>query len=132
MQQHVLPHPPPPHLCTTVVSRSFFFKNLFAKSNDFQRGRKQCGGRKRKVYFSHHSSVHSFRQMGRQFDQGSEHPKDQASGCSKKKALSIMNPRKKDEDAEGRERERERHKMLKDKNQSILFIILAHILSVCS
>jgi hypothetical protein len=76
--------------------------------------------------------THSFRQMGRQFDQGSEHPKDQASGCSKKKALSIMNPRKKDEDAEGRERERERDKMLKDKNQSILFIILAHILSVCS
>jgi hypothetical protein len=25
--------------------------------------------------------THSFRQMGRQFDQGSEHPKDQAPGC---------------------------------------------------
>jgi hypothetical protein len=31
---------------------------------------------------------HSFRQVGCQFDQGSEHPKDQAPpGCSKKKRL---------------------------------------------
>jgi hypothetical protein len=44
--------------------------------------------------------------MGRQFDQGSEHPKDQAPGCPKKKGFIIHEPRKKDEDAEGRERER--------------------------
>jgi hypothetical protein len=50
--------------------------------------------------------LHSFRQMGRQFDQGSEHPKDQAPGCPKKKGFIIHEPRKKDEDAEGRERER--------------------------
>jgi hypothetical protein len=29
--------------------------------------------------------LHSFRQMGRQFDQGSEHPKDQAPGRSEKR-----------------------------------------------
>lgn len=39
------PHPPP-HLCTTVLSMYIYI--YIAKSNDFQRGRKQCGGRKRK------------------------------------------------------------------------------------
>jgi len=51
---------------------------------------------------------HSFRQVGCQFDQGSEHPKDQAPpGCSKKKALSIMNQERKMrmQKKEGREKE---------------------------